>query len=107
MSSCDQWQSIQRAVDGEASPAARVLAAQHVRQCQACRTVLRSTLRIRRAIRSIPLLPLDPALSRRIQAALMLQRARLLQTWLRRTPAHAATILVGCTLLSLRGGAAN
>lgn len=93
---CTYWVEIERASDGEAD---RVTAALHVRSCDACRRRLRAHGRLRRSFQStFPLVPLDAALSATIQAGLMLQRNLTLQTWLRRSTAVAAAVLLFCTL---------
>jgi hypothetical protein len=106
MNSCSEWNNIQRGVDRETSAADRVRAARHVRACDPCRSSLRALVRVRRTIQAIPLIPLDAALSARIQASLMLERNLALQAWLRRSTAIAATILVACTLAIAFGGSA-
>lgn len=98
MSRCDQWNLIERASDQEGPRAARAAAALHVRSCDSCRATLRAQLRVRRAIRSIPMLAMDPAISARCQAAVMMARNLALQSWLRRSTAVAAAILAVCTL---------
>ena len=96
---CKSWTAIERASDCETNRAGRVAAALHVRACGDCRHTLRGHLRVRRSIRSsFPLLPLDPVFSARLQTGLMFERNRMLQTWLRRSTAIAAAVLLFCTL---------
>jgi anti-sigma factor RsiW len=96
---CPSWLKIELASDREINDAARVDAAQHVRACSQCRTALRRHVALRKSFRlTFPILPIDPALSARVQSILMFQRNAALQTWLRRCTAVAAAVLVVCTL---------
>lgn len=96
---CKSWPMVERASDREGARTARGAAAAHVRACGACRRTLRDHLRLRRSFQTtFPLLPIDAALSAVMQAGLLLQRNLTLQTWLRRSTAVAAAVLVFCTL---------
>ncbi len=96
---CATWPDIERASDREVNDRARAQAARHVRGCEACRDALRAHLSLRRSLRlTYPMLAIDPALSARVQSILMFQRNAALQTWLRRSTAVAAGVLLICTL---------